>query len=348
MRTFAVAILSSAVALTSAQELSAAEKDLLERYVNSTLCESDMVGILGPEDFTNLEQLLSIDYWTYSPYKITSCEDDVGHWVGTQITLASNEGAEFALDPTGVVGGAGKCQTLTLTGPLDGIKAGYYTFIEAINSIRFRKDGVTKTYGDSNLNADEYEWTFSDKNRFLGLHGTTTNGIVTSFAVITDTSTGDCDKSAAIAALGLDEADVQPPVENPEVDFGFHDKKEEPVVEDDDCECISDNELETTKRNGQKVILYTDPNGIEHEYPSAYGTACIGWDEILPPTCGDGNGRPLDDQPDWCPKAWCFIDTDKCTKKDTQKSKYFPDAGLYYSYSQCNEDDTFTSWDPNA
>ena len=258
--------------------------------------------------------MLQIDYWTYSPYKVTSCEDDVGHWVGTQITLASNDGAEFVLDPLGIVGGSGKCQTLTLTGPLDGIKAGYYEFIEAINSIRFRKDGVTKTYGDSNLNAREYEWTFRQENRFMGLHGTTTNGIVTGFAVITDMSPNDdCNKDEARARLGMDAPEPVSEEEAPE-------EPKEEIVEDDDCECLSDNDLDTTKRNGQRVIIYTDADGNEHEYPSAYGTACIGWDEILPPICGDGNGRPLDDQPDWCPKSWCFIDPKKCTKKDTQES----------------------------
>jgi hypothetical protein len=186
MRSFAVAILSSAIALTSAQELTSAERESITAYVESSLCESNFVGVEGEEDFSNLDQLLQIEYWTYSPYKVTSCEDDVGHWVGTQITLASNDGAEFELDPLGIVGGSGKCQTLTLTGPLDGIKAGYYEFIEAINSIRFRKDGVTKTYGDSSLNAREYEWTFRQEDRFVGIHGSTTNGIVTGFSVITD------------------------------------------------------------------------------------------------------------------------------------------------------------------
>jgi len=181
----------------------------------------------------------------------------------------------------------------------------------------------------------------------MGLHGTTTNGIVTSFSVITDTSTGSCDKSAEIAALGLNEDDIPEPEAKPDVEFGFHEEKEEPVVEDDNCECISDNELDTTKRNGQKVIIYTDPNGDEYEYPAAFGTACIAWDETLAPTCGEDN-RPRADAPDWCVKSWCFINPDKCTKADTKESKMWPGEGLFYSYSQCNSDDTYTNWDPNA
>ena len=152
-----------------------------------------------------------------------------------------------------------------------------------------------------------------------------------------------CTKDAARARLGL----IAPePVSEQEAPAKEEPKEE--VVEDDDCQCVSDNDLPQTKRSGQKVIIYTDPSGIEHEYPAAYGTACIGWDEILPPTCGDGNGRPLADQPDWCPKPWCWINPKKCTKKDTQESVYFSGEGLYYSYSQCNAVDTFTDWDPNA
>jgi len=92
----------------------------------------------------------------------------------------------------------------------------------------------------------------------------------------------------------------------------------------------------------------TDADGNEHEYPTAYGTACIGWNETLPPFCGAGDGKPFDDQPDFCNKPWCFINEKKCFKKDTQPSSYFPGTGLTYSYSQCNAEDTFTGYDPDA
>ena len=53
MRSFAVAILSSAYTLASARlELS---DENLQAYVDSTLCESSFVGEEGDEDFTNLD-----------------------------------------------------------------------------------------------------------------------------------------------------------------------------------------------------------------------------------------------------------------------------------------------------
>ena len=63
------------------------------------------------------------------------------------------------------------------------------------------------------------------------------------------------------------------------------------------------------------MIIYTDDNGLEHDYPTAYGTACIAWDEILPPICG-ADGFPLEDQPNYCSQPWCYIDPEKCYKAD--------------------------------
>jgi len=132
----------------------------------------------------------------------------------------------------------------------------------------------------------------------MGLHGTTTNGVVTGFSVISDMGAGGvCDKSVELGLLGLNEEDIPEPEDRPEPEI-FPETEEEEVEEkeeDQDCQCLSDNDIDQTKRNGQKVIIMTDENGLEHEYPAAYGTACIGWDEILPPFCGDGNDRPLDD-----------------------------------------------------
>ena len=66
-----------------------------------------------------------------------------------------------------------------------------------MSSVRFRKDGVTKTYGEPELNDSAVEWTFTNSNRFMGLHGQTTNGVVTSFSVISDMGTsGVCNKNA--------------------------------------------------------------------------------------------------------------------------------------------------------
>ena len=77
-------------------------------------------------------------------------------------------------------------------------------------------------------------------------------------------------------------------------------EEEDFVVNNTRCNCINSNGIETVRRGGQDVIIYTDGDGVEYEYPAAYGTACIGWDEILPPYCGDENNSPLPDQPAWC------------------------------------------------
>ena len=113
-------------------------------------------------------------------------------------------------------------------------------------------------------------------------------------------------------------------------------------VDEGTCECISDNGIKQTKRNGQNVIIYTDASGAQHSYPSAYGTSCIGWDELLPPFCGK-DGNPLPDQPSWCSQPWCYVDPDKCKKSDVEETAFFGEGtNLWYSYSTCNAEDLFS------
>lgn len=179
----------------------------------------------------------------------------------------------------------------------------------------------------------------------MGLHGSVKDGIITGFSVITDVGNPtDCNKDEARAWLesqGFTQEDIASVTTGPTEEAkepepkAFDQKAFDEKEEDENCDCLSDNEVKKTKRNGQKVIVYTDANGDEHEYPAAYGTACIGWDELLPPYCGDGS-RPKEDQPSWCSQQWCYIDPKKCYKKDTQRSLFFgEDYELFFSYSQC-------------
>jgi len=85
-----------------------------------------------------------------SVHKITSCEDDEGHWIGTHLTLKHNNGSGVELTSLGDTSSTGKCQTLTLSGDIDALKAGFNDDEGdgAVKSIRFLKDGITKTYGE--------------------------------------------------------------------------------------------------------------------------------------------------------------------------------------------------------
>ena len=149
MKGFAATIISTLFA--SSLGLTQEERDDLQTYVDSSLCESGFFGQPGEQDFTNVYELLEIEYQSYTVYKVKSCEDDIGHWTGTQITLKGNDGTELQLSPLGLVD-QGKCQTLELTGPLDAVLAGFYEDNEAVSSVRFRKNGIVKTYGDASLN----------------------------------------------------------------------------------------------------------------------------------------------------------------------------------------------------
>lgn len=99
--------------------------------------------------------------------------------------------------------------------------------------------------------------------------------------------------------------------------------EDEEEYNDDPCECVADNGLPKIDVNGDNVIIYTDGDGNEYSYPAAYGTACVGWDETLPPYCGDENGRPLDGQPGWCTAAWCYVDQNTCRRSDMESSAFF-------------------------
>ena len=98
-------------------------------------------------------------------------------------------------------------------------------------------------------------WNFNEDSRLLGLHGTTTNGVITSLGVVHDTTAG-C-KSAAPITYG----------------------------EDEKCPCLTNNGIRKVVGKEGNVIIYTHDDGVEYEYPFDYGTSCEAWDENIPPYC---------------------------------------------------------------
>jgi hypothetical protein len=68
-----------------------------------------------------------------------------------------------------------------------------------------------------------------------------------------------------------------------------------------------------------------------------YATYCAAWDEPQE-ICVDKLANSL--KLDWCSKEWCYVE-EHCPS--ARPSAYFPGSGLFYSYSPCAEDDTFSS-----
>lgn len=64
---------------------------------------------------------------------------------------------------------SGKCQTLTLSGPIERIRAHYDTDLELVTSVMYFRGGLSKTYGI--MKQPYEEWNFDDDSMLLGLHG---------------------------------------------------------------------------------------------------------------------------------------------------------------------------------
>ena len=119
---------------------------------------------------------------------------------------------------------------------------------------------------------------------------------------------------------------------------GFFDIFESVIEENifvEDCSCLTSSGLPVeTDADGNPIIVYTDADGVEHNYPGNYGlTTCMAWDLDLPPTCADSDGMPLVDAPDFCGQNWCYV-SETCLQGAID-STYFPDQGLKYSYDVC-------------
>ena len=63
----------------------------------------------------------------------------------------------------------GDCQTLTLSGPIERIRASYAQTSGSVTSLKLYRSGLAKTYGT--LLANYEEWNFSESSILLGLHG---------------------------------------------------------------------------------------------------------------------------------------------------------------------------------
>ena len=141
-------------------------------------------------------------------------------------------------------------------------------------------------------------WNFNDDSRLLGLHGTTTNGVITSLGVVHDTSAG-CSSTSNVS-------------------YG----------DNEQCPCLTNNGIRKVVGTSGNVIVYTHDDGLEYEYPSNYGTSCEAWDENLPPYCN------VSDPPSWCLSDWCYVDPSVCTKSDLERTTFFKED-LHYSYQNC-------------
>jgi len=105
-----------------------------------------------------------------------------------------------------------------------------------------------------------------------------------------------------------------------------------------DCPCLALNETELDSANyydkdsGFNLRL---PQGT-FEYPANYGLeGCQSYDQDLAPYC-DKDDFP--GNPDWCVKAFCYVDKDNCGV-DHFPSSFF--EGLTYSYKTCGNSNSF-------
>jgi len=115
----------------------------------------------------------------------------------------------------------------------------------------------------------------------MGLHGSTQDGVVVGLSVISDMGPGGiCPHKDQIRDRLGQEA---PPAPEPETETESDGPTEESKSGNDSgsqggsgsnkkCDCLDDNDIDTTKRSGQKVIIYKDGEGNEYEYPQKYGT----------------------------------------------------------------------------
>lgn len=79
-------------------------------------------------------------------------------------------------------------------------------------------------------------------------------------------------------------------------------------------------------------------------FPASYGAQCAAHDKTSHPDCKGAN------PPEWCDKAWCFIDPCDCQQEEPPKvtagwlgsTVNFQGKTLYYSYTSCGAEDLFT------
>eukprot|EP00930_Biecheleria_cincta_P027611 TRINITY_DN19366_c0_g1_i2.p1 TRINITY_DN19366_c0_g1~~TRINITY_DN19366_c0_g1_i2.p1 ORF type:complete len:497 (+),score=67.10 TRINITY_DN19366_c0_g1_i2:80-1570(+) len=84
-------------------------------------------------------------------------------------------------------------------------------------------------------------------------------------------------------------------------------------------------------------------SGKLYNYPASYGEGCGIHAEPGHSACSDtSTGAPLKaGEAAWCKQPFSWVNPCECRSSDMAKSTYFP--GLYYSYSVCGGNDTYTS-----
>ena len=108
------------------------------------------------------------------------------------------------------------------------------------------------------------------------------------------------------------------------------------------CECVdTTSKLETlagdrsceSLTGEEGVLLSLDGSCVDYAYGSG---GCLQHDLIHDKDCQVAlNGTIV---PPYCFQAWCFVDRDACkrdSEEDVRASDYFPNEGLFYSYSTC-------------
>merc|ERR1712157_547562 len=106
-------------------------------------------------------------------HSFETCKDSKGNMVGVQYTLNAPNGGQVALTPLGDMSASSDCpsccQRLTLSGPIEKVRASYAPSSSTVSAIKYYKGGNSKTYGT--LLSSFKEWTFSETSILLGIHG---------------------------------------------------------------------------------------------------------------------------------------------------------------------------------
>ena len=105
---------------------------------------------------------------------LTTCQDELGNVVAMQYQLVVGNGTLVDLDAMGSVE---DCDELPLsTSRFESLRV---SIRDGKSSIAYFKQGIKKTYGEMPIESDQYtQWTFSDENRLIGLHGRVEEGLI--------------------------------------------------------------------------------------------------------------------------------------------------------------------------
>lgn len=104
------------------------------------------------------------------------------------------------------------------------------------------------------------------------------------------------------------------------------------------CPCINPSELNCVARDSGTVTFNAaETNACQ--VPSNYASGCSAWDAApgmkFQDDCAGNN------PPDWCDRAWCYVDLCNCDAPDMAESEYFKVADelkLGYSYLTCDSE----------